>query len=68
MPAASVTRFRRVAGTGLYHVHLAFAQVRLVQSASSLTHVASPPGLVSSQRPPAFYQSRPSWPASAEEY
>ena len=41
MPAASGTGLRRVAGTGLYHVHLAFAQVRLVQSASSLTHVAS---------------------------
>lgn len=40
MPAASVTRLRRVAGTGLYHVHLAFAQVRLVESADSLTPVA----------------------------
>jgi hypothetical protein len=40
MLAASVTRFRRVADTGLYHVHLAFAQVRLVESTGSLTHVA----------------------------
>ena len=43
MPSASVTRFRRIARTGLYHVHVhpAFAQVRLDQSAGSRTHVAS---------------------------
>jgi hypothetical protein len=42
MPAVSVTRFRRVAGTGRYRVHPAFARVRLVRSAGSRTHVASP--------------------------
>jgi hypothetical protein len=41
MPSASVTRFRRVAGTGLDHVDPAFAQVRLVRSAGSGTHAAS---------------------------
>ncbi len=41
MPAASVTRLRRVAGTGLYHVHLAFAQVGSFRSAGSLTNVTS---------------------------
>jgi hypothetical protein len=41
MPAASVTSLRRVAGTGLHYAHLAFAQVRLVQSAGRLAHDAS---------------------------
>jgi hypothetical protein len=41
MPAASVTCLRRVAGTGLHHAHLAFAQVRLVQSAGRLARDAS---------------------------
>lgn len=41
MPTASVDAPSPLAGTGLYRAHLAFAQVRLVQSDGRLTHNAS---------------------------